>query len=141
MSGFRANLRAGCKTVIDAVQTAHPTKLAHTLDHTPATFRTPLAYVANNIVEPTITHDSGTRARELIAEIHLVNRIITNDQTADEQDELVDRVVDAVTANPRAVTGALIEPVSVDGHEEQDGSATYSCSIVNVRGRILQGRS
>ena len=142
MSTFRAQLRAGCKTVIDSVQAANTDKLAHTYDHRPQSFRTPCAFVDNNIAQPTITHDSGTRSRDLLAAVHIVNKLISNDQAADEQDVLVDLVVDAFTAQPRAASSAsLIEPVSVDGHEEQDGDASYACSIVFVRGRIQEGRS
>lgn len=142
MSTFRAQLRAGCKTVIDSVQTANPTLIAHTYDHRPSSFRTPAIFVDNNITQPTITHDAGTRARDLLAAVHIVNKLISNDQAADEQDVLVDLVVDAFTAQPRAASNAsLIEPVSVDGHDETDGEASYACSIVFVRGRILEGRA
>lgn len=141
MSTFRAQLRAGCKTVIDAVQTANPTRIAHTYDHTPATFRTPCVFVANGIDQPTILHDASTRSRDLVAFVHIVNKLVSNDQTADEQDVLVDLVVDEFTATPRAASASsLIEPVSVQNHEETDGSASYACSVVLVRGRIIEGR-
>lgn len=141
MSTFRAQLRAGCKTVIDSVQVANPSQLAHVYDHRPQSYRTPCAFVDNNITQPTITHDAGTRRRDLVAEVHIVNKLISNDQAADEQDVLVDLIVDAFTAQPRAASSAsLIEPVSVGGHEEQDGDASYACSIVFVRGRIQEGR-
>ena len=142
MSTFRAQLRAGCKTVIDSVAAANASILPHTYDHRPATFRTPAIFVDNNITQPSITHDSGTRSRDLLAAVHIVNKLISNDQAADEQDVLVDLVVDAFTDQPRAASSSsLIEPVSVDGHEETDGDATYACSIVFVRGRILEGRA
>jgi hypothetical protein len=142
VSTFRAQLRAGCKTVIDSVQTASPTPLAHTYDHRPVSFRTPCAFVDNNIAQPTISHDSGTRTRDLVAEVHIVNKLVSNEQAADEQDALVDLMVDAFTDQPRAASNAsLIEPVSVGGHEETDGDASYACSIVFVRGRIQEGRS
>ena len=135
-------MRSGAKTVIDSVQTANPTLLAHTYDHRPQSFRTPCAFVDNNITQPVIDHDSGTRRRDLVAAVHIVNKLISNDQAADEQDVLVDLIVDAFTDQPRAASSAsLIEPVSVDGHEEQDGDASYACSIVLVRGRIQEGRS
>lgn len=142
MSTFRAQLRSGCLTVITSVQTASPSLLAHVYDHRPVSFRTPCAFVDNNITQPTITHDAGTRSRDLVAAVHIVNKLVSNDQAADEQDVLVDLVVDAFTAQPRAASSAsLIEPVSVDGHEETDGEASYACSIVLVRGRIAEGRA
>ena len=142
MSTFRAQLRQGCFSVIQSVQSANSGVLAHVYDHRPQSYRTPCAFVDNNITQPVIDHDSGTRRRDLVAAVHIVNKLISNDQAADEQDVLVDRIVDAFTAQPRAASSAsLIEPVSVDGHEEQDGEASYACSIVFVRGRIMEGRS
>jgi hypothetical protein len=142
MSTFRAQLRAGCKTVIDSVQAANPTLIAHTYDHRPGKFLTPCVFVDVHITQPSITHDSGTRSRDLVAAVHIVNKLISNEQAADEQDVLVDLMVDAFTAQPRAASNAsLIEPVSTDGHDETDGDASYACSIVFVRGRIQEGRS
>lgn len=141
-STFRAQLRAGCKTVLDAVKAANSTKLVHTYDHRPGSFRTPCGFVDNNILEPSIAHTAGLRFRDLVAQVHVVNRVVSNDQAADEQDDLVDLLVDAFTAAPNAAsTTTLIEPVSVDGHEETDGEATYACSVINVRGRVQEGRS
>lgn len=141
MSGFRADLRAGCKSVLDAYLAAHPTQLAHVYDHRPGSFRTPCAFVDNVIAEPTIRHDSGTRQRALQARVYVVNKIVSNDQTADEQDALVDGLVDAFTATPRAVSGALIEPSSVQGDELSDDAATYAASVIVVTGLIQQGRN
>lgn len=142
MSTFRAQLRAGCKTVIDAVQTANPTLLAHTYDHRPDSIHTPCAFVDNGIDQPTITHDSGTRSRDLVAFVHVTNKLTRQDQAADEQDVLVDLMVDEFTDTPRAASSStLIEPISVTSHEETDGTASYACSIVSVRGRIIEGRS
>lgn len=140
MSGFRADLRAGCKAVLDAYQAANQGLLAHVYDHRPVSFRTPCAFVDSVIAEPTIRHDSGTRQRTLHALVYVVNKFVTNDQTADEQDALVDGVVDAFTAAPRQVTGSLIEPVSVHGEELSDDMTTYAASVITVQGLIQQGR-
>lgn len=141
MSTNRAQLRAGCKTVLDTVQAASPSLLVHVYDHRPPNFRTPCAFVENVIGQPTIAHDAATRRMEMVAEVHIVNKYVSNDQAADEQDTLVDLIVDAFTAAPRAASSAsLIEPVSVTGHEESDGEAFYPCSVVNVRGSFIEGR-
>lgn len=141
MSTFRAQLRAGCKTVIDSVQTANPTLIAHTYDHRPAKFLTPCAFV-DFAVDQTIAHDSGTRRRVFTAFVHIVNKLISNDQAADEQDVLVDLVVDAFTAQPRAASNStLIEPTGVTTHAEETDGANYACSIVAVSGLILEGRA
>lgn len=142
MSTFRAQLRSGCKDVLDTLKSANPTLLAHVYDHRPASFRTPCAFVDNVILEPSISHTAGLRFRDLVAQVHFTHKIVSNDQTADEQDALVDLAVDAFTADPRAAsTTTLIEPISVEGHEETDGDASYACSIVNVRGRVQEGRN
>lgn len=139
--GFRTDLRAGCLTVLQAYKTANESQLAHVYDHRPPRYLTPCAFVDNVILEPTITHDSGTRQRDMVARVYVVNRFLSNDQTADEQDALVDGIVDAFTANHSVVSQALIEPISVDGEEVQDGDATYAASVINVRGRKRQGRA
>lgn len=138
--GFRIDLRAGCKTVLDAYKLANPALLAHVYDHRPTRYMTPCAFVDNVILEPTIRHDAGTRQRTMQARIYVVNKFVSNDQTADEQDALVDGLVDAFTANPSVVSGTLIEPISVDGEEVEDGDATYAASVITVQGLIQQGR-
>lgn len=140
MSGFRASMRSGCATVLTTYQAAHPAILAHAYDHRPPTYRTPCAFVDNVILSPRIVHDSGTRTIVYQARIYVVNKIVTNDQVADEQDALVDGIVDAFSDTPHAVTGALIEPVSVDAEELSDDSATYPASVIVVQGTIQTGR-
>lgn len=140
MTGFRANFRAGCKGVLDSYKAANPTLLAHVYDHRPESYRTPCAFVDNVIGEPTIVHDFGTRQRVLQARVYVVNKIVSNDQTADEQDALVDGVVDAFSAAARSVSGALIQPIRVEGDELNDGDAFYAASVIVVQGQIRQGR-
>lgn len=141
MSTFRAQLRAGCKTVLDTLKTDNPTLLAHVYDHRPQSYRTPCAFVDNVIAEPTISHTAGLRSRDLVARVYIVHKIISNDQTADEQDVLVDKAVDAFTAAPNAASArTLLEPIAVEGDEVTDGDATYAASVLSIRGRILEGR-
>lgn len=140
-STFRAQLRAGCKTVLDTYKAANPTQLAHVYDARPGSYRTPCAFVDNVILEPSIGHDSGTRSRELVARVFIVNKLVSNDQAADEQDVLVDGLVDAFSNTPRAAsTSTLLEPVSVEGEVVTEGDASYAASVINVRGRELVGR-
>ena len=142
MSTFRAQLRAGCKDVLDDLKTANPTLLAHVYDHRPTVYRTPCAFVDNVILEPSITHTAGLRFRDLVARVYIVHKFVSNDQTADEQDVLVDKAVDAFTADPRAASSTtLLEPISVEPDEVTDGEATYAASVINVRGRVQEGRN
>lgn len=139
--GFRADFRAGCKSVLDTYKAANSSLLAHVYDHRPARYLTPCAFVDSVIAEPTIRHDSGTRQRTLQARVYVVNKFVSNDQTADEQDALVDGLVDAFTANHSVVSGSLVEPVSVEGDELTDGDTSYAASVIVVQGRIQQGRA
>ena len=141
----RAQARAGCKTVIDAVKAANPTLLIHTYDSRPNGFYTPCAFV-ENVIGESITHDSGTRTRDLRCEVHVVNKYVTNDQAADEQDALVDLVVEAFTDTPRAAsTSSLTQCLGVTGHDEvqprADGEpVAYACSVLTVQVLIHEGR-
>lgn len=141
MSTARAQLRAGVKTVIDAIQTANPTLLAHTYDHRPPKFLTPCGFVENQIRTVTVQHDASTRLRTLQAEAHFVNKPITNEQVSHEQDVLSDLAEDAFTAAPRVTSAqTLTEYVGVDGHTEVDGSVSYECTVVTVQVRVQEGR-
>jgi hypothetical protein len=141
-STFRAQLRAGCYSVLDTFKTANPTLLAHIYDHTPSEPRTPCAFIANTIPEPTIAHDAATRQRRLVAQVWILNKPISNDQVADEQDVLTDALVDAFTAAPRAASAStLIEPISVEPATFEVGSTvTYAASVINVQGTERVGR-
>lgn len=142
-STFRAELRAGCKSVLDTFKAAHPTLLAHVYASRPGSFRTPCAFVDTQIAEPTITHDSGTRARELVARVYVVNKLVSEGQFADEQDALVDGLVDAFTAAPRGASAStLIEPINVDVDVVSNGDppVSYGASVINVRGIERVGR-
>lgn len=142
MSTFRAQLRSGCKAVLDTLQSSSPTLLAHVYDHRPPVYRTPCAFVDNVIEEPSISHSAGLRGRDLVARVYIVHKIVSNDQAADEQDVLVDKAVDAFTAAPNSASSTtLIEPISVSGDEVTDGDATYAASVISVRGRVLEGRN
>ena len=139
---FRAQLRAGCKSVLDDLKTANPTLLAHVYDHRPPRYLTPCAFVDNVILEPSISHTAGLRFRDLVARVYIVHKLVTNNQTADEQDVLVDKAVDAFTADPRAAsTTTLLEPISVESEEVTDGDAIYAASVLNIRGRVQEGRN
>ena len=139
-STFRQQLRAGCFSVLSTYQVANPSQLAHVYDHRPAKYMTPLGFV-DNIVTETMVHDSGTRTRTLTARVLLVNKLISNDQAADEQDTLTDGVVDAFTAAPRAASSSsLIEPVGVEADTLEWDGALYAASVILVRGIEQVGR-
>lgn len=138
---FRADLRAGCYSVISTYQAANPSLLAHALDYPPESFHTPLAYCEKAITEA-LVHDSGIRRRTLRINVVIVNKLVSNDQVTGEQDALVDGIVDAFTAAPRAAgANSRIEPVSVTDTELSDPNGNrYAAAVITVEGVIQEGR-
>lgn len=141
-STFRAQMRAGCKTVIDTVQAANPTLLFHTYDYPPESYHTPCAYIEKAVPE-TIVHSQQLRFRVLQMNVVVVNKLVSNDQATGEQDVLVDLLVDAFTTNhSAAVANSLMEPVRVVHDTEiTDANGTkYAAAIVTIQGQIQEGR-
>lgn len=142
MSTFRAQLRAGCKSVLDTYMAANPTLLGATYDYPPESFQTPCAYVEKQVRE-TLTHLASVRQRTLRVNVVIVNKLMSNDQATAEQDVLVDGLVDAFTATPRAAsTTTLIEPVEVTLDTEITGGegVKYAAAIITIEGSIQEGR-
>jgi hypothetical protein len=141
-TSFRAQLRAGCKTILDAYQAANPTLLLHTYDAPPESFHTPLAYVEKGVTEA-LRHANQIRFRTLRVNIVIVNKLIDNEQAAEEQDALVDGLIDYLTDNPSAaVSNSLLEPVLVSDSELADANGTrFSAAIITVEGQIQEGRA
>jgi hypothetical protein len=140
-STFRAQFRAGLKTVLDTVKSANPSALLEVREYPPESYHTPLAYVEKGVNE-TLQHTSGVRIRTLRGNIVLVNKLVSNDQATDEQDVLVDLVLDALTAAPRAASAStLIQPVSVTDTELSDNNGNrYAAAVIGVEGVIQEGR-
>lgn len=139
---FRAQLRAGCKTILDTYKAANPTQLAHVYDHNPGSYRTPCAFVATVIDEPSIDLTRATRTRTLLAHVYVINRLISDDQAADEQDALVDGLVAAFTSDTNirlASAQSRAQAISVSSDRVVDGEATYAASVINVRGEEPAG--
>ena len=140
-STARADLRAACAAILTTYQAANPTLLAHVYDHRPGSYRTPCAFVDNVILAPSIDHDSGTRRGELIARVFIVNKLVSNQQAAHEQDVLVDALTDAFTNNPWVTANrSFLEPISVDADVVTEGDASFAASVINVRMREKVGR-
>lgn len=139
-TGFRADLRAGCYDILVAVKAANPTLLDDVWPTPPESHTGKSAYV-DKAVRETITHQGSTRTRTLEAGIVVVNKLMSNEQAADEQDGLVDLIVNAVTATPRAASSTtMIEPVGVADFEIPAGDGVrFSAARIAVRGTIREG--
>jgi hypothetical protein len=140
-TSFRQQFRAGCKTVLDTFKAANPTVLLEDYDYPPESYHTPCAYVEKGVNE-TVQHTSGVRTRTLRGNVVLVNKLVSNDQATGEQDVLVDGLLDAFTAAPRAASASsLIQPVSVTDTELQDANGNrYAAAVISVEGVIQEGR-
>lgn len=140
---FRNDMRAGIKTVIDGVKAANPTLIFHTYDYPPESFHTPCVYIEKAVPE-TITHSQQIRFRVPLMNVVMVNKLVSNDQATDEQDDLVDLMIEAFTTNHSAAgTSTLIEPVRVVHDTEiTDANGTkYAAAILTIQGQIQEGRA
>ena len=140
-STFRAQMRAGCKTVIDGVKAANPTLVGDTYDYPPESFHTPCIYIEKAVPETT-TYSQQIRFRNLLMNVVVVNKLVSNKQATGEQDVLIDLLVDAFTANPSvAVANSTLTAVRVADAEITDANGTkYAAAIVTIEGRIQEGR-
>lgn len=140
-TSFRADLRAGCKSVLDTFKAANPTLLYETYDYPPESYHTPCAYVEKGVNER-LQHTSGVRFRTLTVNVVIVNKLMSNNQATDEQDALVDGLLDGFTAAPRAASNAsLLQPVSVTDTELVDANGNrYAAAVIAVEGVIQEGR-
>ena len=140
-TSFRQQIRAGCFTVLETFKAANPTLLYEVRDFPPESYHTPLAYVEKAVSE-TIRHDSGTRQRTVRVNVVIVNKLVSNDQATAEQDALVDGLLDAFTATPRAASNStVIAPISVSDTELSDNNGNrYAAAVIAVEGIELVGR-
>jgi hypothetical protein len=140
-TSFRQELRAGCKSVLDTYQAAHPDQLNKVYDYPPESFDTPAAYVEKTVNER-IEHDASLRRRVLTVNVVLVNKLMSNDQATGEQDVLVDGLLDAFTAAPHgASTTTEIQPVSVTDTEITAGEGVrYAAAVIAIEGSTQEGR-
>jgi hypothetical protein len=139
---FRTDLRAGCYAILGIVQTAHPTLLPDISPSAPESYTTPMGYVEKGVRESGDVQ-AQTWTRQLDAAIVLVNKLMSNDQAANEQDALVDLVVEAIIDNPHIVSGAtLVQPAGIQDFELSGGEGVkYSAVRIVVRGSIWLGRA
>lgn len=137
--GFRTDFRAGVKTILDTYKTANPTLLAHVYDHPPATLNTPCAYLEKEVSER-YQHTSGLRIRTATLNVVVVNKQSTNKQVTGEQDALLDGILNALSDDPDAVSGCLIEPVASEDRPVEIAGTAYEAVVISVQGIEQRGR-
>lgn len=140
-STFRSDVRTAMYALLGTFQVANPTLLQTYKARPPDFGSCPCAYVGG-ITEPQILHDSGTRQRNIEANIVLVDELSDNEETAGRLDVLTDALIDALTAAPHAVSGySVTQPIRVDTAELDVGGTFYAANVIVVSGLILEGRT
>lgn len=139
-STFRNDTRTALYSLLQTFNTAQ-SGLQQVYKARPPDFGAcPCAYVGG-ITEPSIPHDSGTRQRNLEANVVLVDELTDNEETAGRLDVLTDALLDALTAAPHAVSGySVITPVRIDTAELDVGGVFYAANVIVVSGLIMEGR-
>ena len=137
--GFRTSFRAGVKTILDTYKSANPTLLAHVYDAPPGQLNTPCAYLEKEVSER-YQHTSGLRIRTAQLNVVIVNKQSTNKQVTGEQDALLDGILDALSDDPDAVAGCLIEPVASEDRPIEINGTSYEAVVVTVQGIEQRGR-
>ncbi len=140
-STFRSDVRTAMYGLLTTFNTAQ-SGLRQVYKARPPDFGScPCAYVGG-ITEPSILHDSGTRQRNLEANIVLVDELSDNEEAASRLDVLTDALLDALTAAPHAVSGLTVtQPIRIDTAELDVGGVFYTANVIVVSGLILEGRT
>jgi hypothetical protein len=148
-TSFRQTFRSGMKTVLDTYKTANPTLLSHVYDHEPPQPRTPCAFVNKEISE-TLAFSGQVRQRVMTGTVTVLNRLMSQNQAADEQDVLVDGLLDAfstagATGTRAAGSGSVMLPSAVGDEErsygEGAGQTAYAGFNLTITLAVQEGRA
>ena len=140
---FRSDIAGGLHTILTGFAAANPTLLRRAFRARPASWTTdtPCAWVETR--NETVTHDSGLRMRAMTPSVVVVDRLTDNIETMDRMDDLVDALLDYLTANPHIASNTVWDQLTITDETDQlpDGSwitaVRFSFGNVNVR----EGRS
>lgn len=142
----RQDVVSGLLSVLNTYKGSNPSLLRRTWTARPGTFggELPLAFITMG--DETVVHTSGTRQRTFVPQVTVVDTFADNEQTAGRLDILVDGLMDAFTAAPHAVSGAVIRVTQVStGDLEQlgpSGPIFYrSATFVFAETVLMEGRN
>jgi len=139
---FRSDVVAGLWGLLTGFVAANPTMLNAGYRARPRSLgNRPLGFVGPRN-EPTITHTSGLRQRNMTPSIVLVWGWNEEEETADVRDDVVDAFLDYATARPNAVSaGTQTAPTSTEDVELEMDGAYYPATIIAFgETTILEGR-
>jgi hypothetical protein len=139
---FRADVRAGLLTILQAFQSANPTMLrsAHRARPEGFTGDYPIALVDQ--FGEAIFHTSGVRDRTMNATVSVVGEYRLNAEHMDDFDLLVDALIDFFTTYPHVVSNTVWDRMTVEDYAEEIGDALRPAvrfTFVNLS--VQEGRS
>ena len=147
-STFRADVVTALVAILNAQRTATPDLLRGVWSARPGAYNElPLAFVGDR--SETITHDSGTRTRDMAGlQVFLVDSWSDSEQTASRLDVLVDLLVDRFTDAHSFLPNRLIEMTEVTDTELEVASKAegqpprvYPAVVISfARTQIKEGR-
>ncbi len=114
---FRADVKAGIGTMMQAYIAANPTLLKQHHDEKPAAFtNTPCSYLSTR--DERVAYDQGTRERVMSPSVTVVK---DGRQTVASFDALVDSLMDHFQIYPHIVAGTIWDRMTVEDYDETIG--------------------
>jgi hypothetical protein len=139
---FRADIRAGLLTIIDAYITANPTLLRKRFRSRPPSVVNDLPYAYIDFPPETVTHDSGTRTRAMDPAIVLVDQPSDNGEVLDRFDVLTDSFLDHLSDYPHVASNTIWSRMTVTQTTEEHDDRPYpAVRFAFDELSIMEGRS
>lgn len=126
---FRADIRAGMVTAVQAFITANPTLLYAVHTARPTTFAGDMPFAYIDLLTERATHSSGIRTRELRPSIVVVARPLDNAQQVVAWDILVDKLADHFTSYAHLAPSTVWDRWTVTEDTEKIQTAPESVRI------------
>ena len=142
--GFRADVRAAAKDLLDSYKAAHPGTLRQVYPGRPASINPPTGFV-DAINESSILYTQGPIQRSPVAEIVLIQGLFDSKDAVEQQDELVDGFIAHVRANLHQAGGATLVTIAsvVDVPNFQPDwiadAPIYYATRVSLEGLMISG--
>ncbi len=145
---FRSDVQSGIVSTLSTFRTANPTLLRKIWQVDPESYTVgdlPAAVVSN--LTESIATANGIRQRQMDGfTVKLVDRVPENTEAALRMNQLVDAILDYLTAAYHAASGtSIVEPIGVtDGDSGTISDATnlfYFSNIISFRAYVAEGRT
>jgi len=109
--GFRADVRAAAKDLLDGYKAANPGTLRQVYPGRPASINPPTGFV-DAINESSILYTAGPIQRSPVAEIVLIQGLFDSKDAVEQQDALVDGFIAYVRANLHQAGGSTLVTIA-----------------------------